>query len=172
MGRLRVKVTVILAIDPGLARTGYAILKANKSSHELIDYGCLVTQKTKEPPKRLEVIYQKIDELIQKYQADILVIEQLFFNQNIKTAMAVGQAQGVILLAAGKNNLHHVWYTPGEVKQAVCGYGAASKSQVQAMVQKVLNLQEIPRPDDAADALALAICHAAVANFNSHLSLK
>jgi crossover junction endodeoxyribonuclease RuvC len=156
--------------DPGLARTGYALLKVNKTKNVVLDCGCLTTPSQEVEPKRLEMIYQKMTELINNFEPNVLVIEKLFFNQNVKTAITVGQAQGVVLLAAGASNLKCVWYTPGEAKRAVCGYGAASKAQVQEMVKRLLGLKELPRPKaDTADALALAICHAAVVKFNSHV---
>lgn len=164
------RMVTILAVDPGLARTGYAILQVNRTKNAVLDCGCLTTPSQEVKPKRLETIYQKMTELINKFKPNVLVIEQLFFNQNVKTAMSVGQAQGVILLAAGASGLKCVWYTPGEAKRAVCGYGAASKTQVQEMVMKLLGLEDLPRPKaDVADALALAICHAAVFKFNSHV---
>lgn len=159
--------STILAVDPGLARTGYALLRVNQSIETLLDCGCLETSQGRRISERLLQIYNKISDLINRYQPDIIVIEQLFFNRNVKTAIAVGQAQGIVLLAAGQVNLESVWYTPGEVKQAVCGYGAASKKQVQIMVKKILNLEDIPEPDDVADALALAICHSSSAKFSS-----
>jgi crossover junction endodeoxyribonuclease RuvC len=162
-------VATILAIDPGVEKTGFAVLKRDKSIDNLVKYGCLFTSKEQPAAQRLNLIYQGMTDLIDRYRPDVLVIEKLFFNRNVKTAIAVGQAQGVVLLAGAGGNLEIAWYTPGEVKQAVCGYGKATKSQVQQMVKEILGLDDIPRPDDAADAVALAICHASTVSYTKSL---
>lgn len=150
----------ILAIDPGTATTGFALLRANKESLEAVDYGVISTDKDLPVCNRLEIIYDSIRALAIKYEPDCLIAEQLFFNTNSKTAISVGQARGAVMLAAKKSDLEFYEYTPLQVKQAVCGYGRADKHQVGTMVKMLLRLEEIPRPDDAADALALGICHA------------
>jgi crossover junction endodeoxyribonuclease RuvC len=124
----------------------------------LIDYGCLETLSTQELPRRLLEIHQAVTELITTHHPSQVGVERLFFNRNVQTAFAVGQARGVVLLAAAEHGLPVYEYGPHEVKVAVTGYGRADKSQVQRMVQMVLNMPQLPRPDDAADALAVAIC--------------
>lgn len=150
---------VILAIDPGVASTGWAAVFYRGGRFKTLDYGCIRTKADLPRPLRLRQIYDEIIRLVRRYQPDEMVMEQLFFNTNVRTAMAVGQAEGVILLAAAKSKLPVTEYTPLQVKQAVVGYGRAQKQQVQEMVKTLLTLKELPRPDDAADALALAICH-------------
>ena len=145
----------VLGIDPGLATTGFALLENNA----LLEYGVILTPAKQELPKRLEQIASELNILINKYKPHTAGIEELFFNTNVKTAIAVAQARGVILYVLAKNNIPMASYTPPEVKIAVCGYGKADKSQVQTMVKRLLGLAAIPKPDDAADALAIAICH-------------
>lgn len=147
---------IILGIDPGLAITGYAIIEKNGSKFEMIDYGCILTKKDKKLEFRLFEISKKLEKIISKYKPNKIAIEQLFFCKNAKTAMVVGQARGVILLIATKNNLPIFEFTPLQIKQTVSGYGKADKRQVQKMIQIILNLKELPKPDDAADALAIA----------------
>jgi crossover junction endodeoxyribonuclease RuvC len=147
----------ILGIDPGIGRCGWAIIEKNGSSFKAISYGCIETSSKKEVGKRLEEIYIEITEIIKKYSPKSLSIEDLFFNNNAKTAFVVGQARGVILLAAAQNGLDIEIYTPLQVKMALTGYGRAEKSQVGRMVKTVFGLKEIPKPDDTADALAIAL---------------
>ncbi len=149
---------IILGIDPGLATTGYAFIK-NGARLEAIDYGVISTSSQQEFPIRLKFIYQSLNKLIKRYQPDVLVAEQLFFCKNVKTALLVGQARGVILLTAILNKLPVYEFTPLQVKQSVCGYGRAEKSQIQSMVKILLKLKSIPKPDDAADALAIALTY-------------
>lgn len=149
----------ILAIDPGTATTGYGLIEAEKNRLQSLDYGIISTDKKTPSHIRLETIYDNLTSLIKSHKPDCLVIEQLFFNTNSKTAISVGQARGTVMLAAAKNGLEFHEYTPLQVKQAVCGYGRAEKQQVAKMVQLILKMEEIPKPDDAADALALGICH-------------
>lgn len=151
---------VILGIDPGTASVGYGLLKSRKTELSLIAYGCLRTPKNIAASKRLRIIYQELTELIKKYQPNYLAMETLFFFKNLKTAVRVSQAQGVMMLAAANLNLPVLELTPLQVKQAVTGYGKAQKQQIQKMVAAILKLKEIPKPDDAADALAVAICAA------------
>jgi len=149
---------IVLGIDPGTAATGYGVVERSGSRLRAIDYGCLETLSTQELPRRLLEIHQAITELIATHQPQMLGVERLFFNRNVQTAFAVGQARGVVLLAAAEAGLPVFEYGPHEVKMAVTGYGRADKAQVQRMVQVVLGMAVLPRPDDAADALAVAIC--------------
>jgi crossover junction endodeoxyribonuclease RuvC len=149
---------IVLGIDPGTAATGYGVVERSGSRLRAVDYGCLETLSTQEFPRRLLEIHGAITELITTHQPDMLGVERLFFNRNVQTAFAVGQARGVVLLAAAEAGLPVFEYGPHEVKMAVTGYGRADKAQVQRMVQVVLGMAVLPRPDDAADALAVAIC--------------
>jgi crossover junction endodeoxyribonuclease RuvC len=149
---------IVLGIDPGTARTGYGLVERDGSTLRLVDYGCLETLPTQELPRRLLEIHRAVTELILTHKPAQLGVERLFFNRNVQTAFAVGQARGVVLLAAAEHGLPVFEYGPHEVKVAVTGYGRADKSQVQRMVQMVLGMSTLPKPDDAADALAVAIC--------------
>lgn len=149
---------IVLGIDPGTAATGYGIVERTGSRLRAVDYGCLETLPTQELPARLLEIHRAVTELIITHQPALLGVERLFFNRNVQTAFAVGQARGVVLLAAAEHGLPVFEYGPHEVKLAVTGYGRADKGQVQRMVQMVLGMPKLPRPDDAADALAVAIC--------------
>jgi crossover junction endodeoxyribonuclease RuvC len=149
---------IVLGIDPGTAATGYGVVERSGSRLRAVDYGCLETLSTQELPRRLLEIHGAITELITTHQPQMLGVERLFFNRNVQTAFAVGQARGVVLLAAAEAGLPVFEYGPHEVKMAVTGYGRADKAQVQRMVQVVLGMAVLPRPDDAADALAVAIC--------------
>jgi crossover junction endodeoxyribonuclease RuvC len=151
---------IILAIDPGTATTGYGVIEHIGNRFKVKDYGIVSTDAKTAAEVRLQQIYDGLKNLIARHRPDCFVVEQLFFNVNVRTALAVGQARGVCLLVAADGGLPVAEYTPLQVKQAVVGYGRAEKSQVQHMVKAILNLTEIPKPDDAADALALAICHA------------
>ena len=126
----------------------------------MLEYGIISTPAKTPMEKRLEMIYDNLQELLKKWQPDQAAVEELFFNQNITTAITVGQARGVLLLCCAQNNVPLAEYTPLQVKQALVGYGRADKKQIQQMVKMFLNLADIPKPDDAADALAIAICHA------------
>jgi crossover junction endodeoxyribonuclease RuvC len=150
----------ILGIDPGTATTGYAIVDKIGASPVMVDYGTIETSAGQEAPIRLLDIYNQINKIMDQYSPDVMVMERLFFAKNQTTAIAVGKACGVMQVAAAQRNLPVVEYTPMEVKQAVVGYGGAEKKQIQYMIQRILNLRELPKPDDAADALALAVCHA------------
>ncbi len=151
---------IVLGIDPGTAMTGYGIVSREGGQLRAIDFGCFETIPDRELPDRLRLIHEAITELIERHRPAIVGVERLFFNKNVQTAFAVGQARGVVLLAAAQHGLPIFEYGPHEVKIAVTGYGRAPKQQVQKMVQVVLGLAELPRPDDAADALAVAICTA------------
>ena len=151
---------IILGIDPGTARTGFGIIKKTKDKNKLktIDYGCITTDPALSDGKRLKIINDELNKLIKKYQPDILAVENVYFFKNLKTAMPVSQAKGVILLTAAKKKIPVYEFTPLQVKMTIVGYGRADKKQIQKMVKVLLNLKEVPRPDDAADALAIAIC--------------
>lgn len=151
---------IILGVDPGTAITGYGVIEHSGNRFSLLEYGIVSSSKDMAVAERLQVIFDGINRIIEKYKPEHFVIEELFFNKNTKTALAVGQARGVIILAASLNGLPIFEYTPLQVKQAVVGYGRAEKQQVQFMVKAIMNLADIPRPDDAADALAIGICHA------------
>lgn len=151
---------IILGIDPGFAIVGVGIIEYKGNKFRTVDYFALTTKAHTPIEERLKIIYDGITEAINKYKPDFLAVEELFFNNNAKTAIQVGQARGVILLAGVNANLPIYEYTPLQVKQAVVGYGRADKTQIQQMVKAILNLSEIPKPDDVADALAIAVCHA------------
>ena len=159
----------ILGIDPGIARCGWGVVEFDKSKLKVLDFGCIETPSEQAVSDRLEEIYREVSGLIKKYSPDALSIEELFFNTNAKTAFVVGQARGVILLAASQNNLSIAIYTPLQVKSAVTGYGRAEKTQIGKMVKTLLALDEIPKPDDTADALAIAITHAFSAKFEKQV---
>lgn len=151
---------IILGIDPGIARVGWGIIKDESGKQKVLDYGCFETSSKIDLDERLAKIYDFIVELIKKFTPEILAIEQLYFAANSKTALIVGQARGVILLAASKSNLPTASYTPLQVKQALTGYGRADKNQIQSMVGSILHLPKKVVQDDTADALAIAITHA------------
>ncbi len=152
---------VILGIDPGIADTGYGLIKKDKTGNlSCLDYGSIKTQANLALAERLKIINRELTKIIKKYRPDLMAVEQLFFCRNVKTALVVGQARGVVLLTACQNRLTLAEFTPLQVKQAVAAYGQASKIQVQKMVKLLLNLNKLPKPDDAADALAIAICAA------------
>ncbi len=150
----------ILGIDPGLAIVGYGIVDYHMNSFRTVAYGAVETPAGIDVELRIEKIYDTLSEIIDKYSPTDMAIEELFFNTNQKTAIAVAEARGAILLAGVKKKLMLYEYTPLQVKQAVVGYGRADKQQVMAMTMSILNLQKMPRLDDTADALAIAICHA------------
>ena len=149
---------IVLGIDPGTAQTGYGIVERTGSKLRMIDYGCVETVSSMELPQRLLEIHAAVLGLIDEHKPVSVGVERLFFNRNIMTAFAVGQARGVVLLAAAERGLPVFEYGPHEVKMAVTGYGRAEKKQVQRMVQLMLGMSVLPKPDDAADALAVAIC--------------
>ncbi len=149
---------IIIGFDPGLADTGYGVIEVHGSRFTCLEYGSIKTLARTTLSSRLVIIHKKVSQLLKKYKPDRIAIEQLFFSKNVKTAMAVGQARGVLLLAIEQVNLSAIEFTPNQVKQAVSAYGSAPKEQIQRMVKIILNLKEIPKPDDAADALAVAIC--------------
>lgn len=150
---------LVLGLDPGSAIMGYGLVRNGERDLELVEYGAITTLASMPMPQRLLKIYQDLTVLLEHWQPGEVAIEELFFNKNTTTAIAVGQARGVAMLAAAKHSLNCFEYTPLQVKQALVGYGRATKDQVQQMVSVTLNLDIIPKPDDAADALAIAICH-------------
>lgn len=150
----------ILGIDPGIATVGFGIVEYKDNKFKTIEYGAVLTPADVSTTMRLKAIYDDMSYIIEKYQPTEVAIEELFFNTNVKTAINVGQARGVLILSAANKCIPAYEYTPLQVKQAVVGYGRAAKAQVQYMVKAILSLSEIPKPDDTADALAIAICHA------------
>lgn len=153
---------ITLGIDPGTARLGYGVIQGESSP---LDFGVLETGPKMAMPDRLNVLFEGVTALIDRYAPAILAIEQLIFAQNKTTAIAVGQARGVVLLAAARAGVPVSEYSPSQVKTALVGYGKAEKAQIQEMVRLILNLSDIPRPDDAADALAIALCHVQTAPY-------
>ncbi|MBC7250577.1 MAG: crossover junction endodeoxyribonuclease RuvC [Anaerolineae bacterium] len=150
---------LILGLDPGTAITGYGLVREVEGQLIAVDYGVITTPSEAELDKRLLQIYQGLSALISRHKPDAVAVEKLFFSRNVRTAMAVGQARGVALLTAALAGVPVYEYTPLEIKQAIVGYGGAEKQQVQQMVKLLLNLAEVPQPDDAADAIAVAVCH-------------
>ncbi|WP_240414347.1 crossover junction endodeoxyribonuclease RuvC [Paenibacillus periandrae] len=150
----------IMGIDPGIAIVGFGVIDKQGSRLVPVQYGCIQTEAHTDSALRLKTVYDSMVQLIDKYKPDAVAIEKLFFNRNVTTAMTVSQARGVLILAAVQKGLEIGEYTPLQVKQAVVGYGKAEKKQVQEMVKLFLHLSAVPKPDDVADALAIAICHA------------
>lgn len=150
----------ILGIDPGIAIVGFGFIDTQGHKLAPVQYGSIHTKANTDTSLRLKELYDSMLSLIEKYRPDAVAIEQLFFNRNVTTALSVSQARGVLLLAAVQSGLAIGEYTPLQVKQAIVGYGKAEKHQVQEMVKLFLNLSVVPKPDDVADALAVAICHA------------
>ena len=160
---------LILGIDPGIASTGYGLVRERDGTLQAVAYGVISTPAKLPTPARLQIIYRDLNALVAKHNPTGGAMEKLFFSRNVSTAMSVGQARGVSLLALADGGLAIAEYTPNEVKQAVAGYGSADKGQVQEMVRLLLGLDNPPRPDDAADALAVAICHLHAAKFQSYV---
>ena len=151
---------IILGIDPGFAIVGYGAVEYKGNKFKTVEYGAVTTPAKTEMFSRFKAIYDEVCEIIERVKPDVMAIEELFFNSNQKTAINVAQARGIIILAAMNSGIDVFEYTPLQVKQAVVGYGRAQKAQVQQMVKVLLNLEAVPKPDDTADALAIAICHA------------
>ena len=150
----------VLGIDPGTANTGYGVVARRGGRLVALDGGCITTSPQLAPERRLATIFARVDDLIDEHAPDAVALEELYFGTNAGSALAVGQARGVVMLAAGRRGIPCSGYTPQQVKGAGCGSGRADKDQVSSMVQVLLSLAEPPRPDHAADALAVAICHA------------
>lgn len=151
---------IILGIDPGYAIVGYGAIEYSDYKFRVIEYGAITTEANEDMFSRLKSIHDSLKEIISRIRPDCLSIEELFFNSNQKTAINVAQARGVLILAAMNEDIPVFEYTPLQIKQAIVGYGRAEKKQIQQMVKMLLNLEKIPKPDDTADALAIAVCHA------------
>lgn len=149
---------IILGIDPGTATTGYGIIKKAGNNLKVLDYGCITTSPDLFPGERLKRINNELNKLIKKYQPKVLAVENVYFFKNLKTAMPVSQAKGVVLLTAAKKKIPVYEITPLQMKMAITGYGKAEKKQVQEMLKVLLNMKEVPKLDDAADALGIALC--------------
>ena len=161
--------SIVLGIDPGLTRCGYAVLRVSGNTEvSMSALGVLSTSPEKDLPNRLAEIAREIEELLDEYQPSAVAVERIFFQSNVRTAMSVGQVSGLVLSAAARRNIEVVQYSPNQVKLALTGWGGADKAQVQKMVKKRLKLNSIPKPADAADAAAIALCHIA----SSPLSAK
>lgn len=150
---------VALGIDPGTAIMGYGLVASAEDQLELVDYGVITTPANVPLAQRLQMLYNGLGSIIESRQPAEMAVEELFFSRNVRTALAVGQARGVAILAAANFGLQVSEYSPLQIKQSIVGYGRARKEQIQEMVRMLLNMPEMPQPDDAADALALAICH-------------
>lgn len=150
---------LILGIDPGTSLTGFGVIEENNNNLKLVDCGCINATKIKPKERKLLTIFQEIDRLLKEFSPKFIAVEKVFFSKNTKTAFSVGEARGITLLLAAKNKIELAEYTPSEVKLAITGYGKATKSQIQYMVKNILGLKDVPKPDDVADALAIAICH-------------
>ncbi len=159
----------ILGIDPGFAITGYSIIDYVGNKFKLITSGAILTEAKTSFPLRLTKIYDDLTTIIQEYKPDAISVEELFFNQNVKTAINVAQARGIVLVVGSKNNIPTFEYTPLQVKQAVAGYGRADKIQVQRMVKTILKAESLPKLDDITDSMAVGICHAHSAKFAEKL---
>lgn len=163
---------IILGIDPGFAIVGYGVLKIERNKTTVLDYGVITTPKTDTLPIRLEKVYRGVCKLIETFEPDQMAVEELFFTKNVTTGIAVSEARGVTLLAGIHHNIKLYEYTPNQIKQALTGTGRAEKKQVQYMVKAILNLAQIPKPDDAADALAVALCHSQTNLFLGDTEIK
>ncbi|GHU62509.1 crossover junction endodeoxyribonuclease RuvC [Clostridia bacterium] len=166
MENVNPKSLVILGVDPGYAILGWGMVEYRVSRHRLLGYGTVETSKDLRMPERLKELYRGLTGIIAKYEPDVAAVEELFFNSNQKTAIKVGEARGAAVLACANAGLDVYEYTPLQIKQALTGYGRAEKQQIQEMVRQVLGLVKPPTPDDAADAVACAICHA---NASAHI---
>ena len=156
----------ILGIDPGYATIGFGFIESNRGEHQLLQYGTITTPPDLDFPQRLKMIYEDMEQLLATLKPDVISIEELFFGRNVTTGIGVSHGRGVILLAAAQKSIPIFEYTPMQIKQAVCGYGKAEKRQVMDMTRRLLHMKEVARPDDAADAIAVALCHG-----RSHTSL-
>jgi len=151
---------IVIGIDPGLARLGYGVIEVAEGDIRMVCYGCIETSgKNLRASERLLKIYTAVEELLEQYQPSHVSLEKLFFTKNISSAMGVSEVRGIVLLAAEQRTISVTEYTPNQVKQAITGSGRADKRQIQEMIKRLLRLKEIPHPDDAADALSIALCH-------------
>jgi len=161
---------LVLGIDPGIAITGYGLVQTHpQNDYECLSYGVVTTKAGLSDAERLKILFEELSVLIILHRPESCAVEKLFFQKNVKTALSVGQARGVAMLTLAQAGLPIAEYTPNEIKQTVCGYGNATKVQVQRMVQALLRLEDLPKPDDAADALAVAICHINHQSFNQRV---
>lgn len=151
---------IIMGIDPGVATTGFGVIRKVKKHVQCLDYGIIQTSPGQSPEQRLRKLYLELNKLLQKHKPKILIVESIFFFKNLKTVIPVSQAKGVILLTAAQKRIRAEEVSPLQVKMKICGYGRADKKDVQQKIKKALGLKEIPKPDDAADALAVAVCYA------------
>lgn len=163
---------IIVGIDPGYAIVGYGIIEYEGNSYKVLDYGAITTSSKLPFNKRLGLIFEGMSEILDRFPVKEVAIEELFFAKNTKTAIDVAQARGVISLSCELKGIEIFEYTPKQVKQGVCGYGGADKKQVQEMVKRLLNLREVPKPDDIADALAIAICHSSTNRFSASFRVR
>lgn len=163
---------VILGVDPGLATLGWGVITEKQSKQTLLDFGCIITPPKQPFPKRLLSIHTEFRELLQRYGPDEIAFEELFFAKNVTTAFTVGAARGVCVALAAEYTDSVFEYTPPQVKQALTGYGRADKKQMQEMVRLLLSMEDIPKPDDAADALAVALTHAAMGAMRGQFIMK
>jgi crossover junction endodeoxyribonuclease RuvC len=150
---------IVIGIDPGLATVGFGVIRIERNTITPVSYGCIRTAAEKQSPERLLEIYTEVTALFEKYSPEAVAVEKLFFNRNVTNAMGVSEARGVIFLAAQQKHIPVFEYTPLQVKQAITGSGRADKRQMQGMIKRLLNLNETPKPDDAADGLSIALCH-------------
>jgi crossover junction endodeoxyribonuclease RuvC len=150
---------IVIGIDPGLATVGFGVIRKEENNITPVSYGCIRTSSEKQTPERLLEIYTETSALLEKYNPGAVAVERLFFNKNVTNAMSVSEARGVIFLAAQQKNIPLFEYTPNQIKQAITGSGRADKKQMQEMIKRLLNLDELPQPDDAADGLSIALCH-------------
>lgn len=161
---------LVIGIDPGTATTGFGLVRDTAQGLEVVDFGAILTPADLPQAERLVLLYEELKKILFLHRPESAAVEKLFFSRNVTTAITVGQARGVVLLSMAQAGLSVGEYTPMEVKQAVAGYGGADKNQVQQMVRALLNLDRIPKPDDAADALAIAICHLHSHRLNQYLT--
>jgi crossover junction endodeoxyribonuclease RuvC len=150
---------IVIGIDPGLATVGFGVIRKEDDGITPVSYGCIRTSAEKQTPERLLEIHNEVSALFEKYNPGAVAVERLFFNKNVTNAMSVSEARGVIFLAAQQKNIPLFEYTPNQIKQAITGSGRADKKQMQEMIKRLLNLDELPQPDDAADGLSIALCH-------------
>ena len=162
----------ILGIDPGLAIIGYGVIDVDNGNFKVVDYGVITTPKDETIPVRLAMIWDRVNLVISKFKPDHIAMEELFFTNNKTTGIIVSEARGVLLLAAVQSPAKLYEYTPMQIKQAITGYGKSDKQQMQNMVRILLKLDSIPKPDDAADALAVAICHGQTSRFNEMFRMR
>lgn len=163
---------IILGIDPGVISTGYGAINIKEGKESLVDFGVISIDRKQDLPARLSGIYNAVSRVCQQLKPGALAIEEIFFSKNARTAITVGHARGAVILAAVHQGIEVFTYTPLQIKQTVSGYGRADKSQMQRMVQMILRLQEVPRPDHAADALAAALCHYYISRTTCKLEYK